>query len=84
MPKCYTQQDLLAATTAVRQGALSLRKASKRYCVPVMTIQDRVKGLVDDCARAGRPTVIPEEIESHLVKKLKNASEQVFCGKTVI
>ena len=77
MPKTYSQQDLLDATNAVRQGVLSLRKASARYSVPVMTIQDRVKG-VDDCAKAGHPTVVPEAVEDHIVSKLKQASRQVL------
>ena len=78
MPKTYSQQDLLDATNAVRQGVLSLRKASARYSVPVMTIQDRVKGVVDYCAKAGRPTVVPEAVEDHIVSKLKQASRQVL------
>lgn len=79
MPKGYSQKSLIEAVTAVRQG-LSFRKASAKFGVPVMTIQNRVSGLIDDHASAGRPTVIPAEIEKQIVEKIKRAADRVgFC-----
>ena len=76
MPKKYSQKSLLDAITAVRQG-LSFRKASMKYGVPVMTIQNRVCGRIDDHASAGRPTVIPAEVEDQICEKLKRAADRV-------
>jgi hypothetical protein len=79
MPK-YSKKDLLDAVNAVRNGNLTYRKASVKYHVPVMTIQNRVSGQVDDHSHAGRPTVIPEEIERELVEQIKRAGNMV-CEK---
>ncbi|KAH3801545.1 hypothetical protein DPMN_155199 [Dreissena polymorpha] len=68
MTKRYSQKDILDAVSAVRQG-MSYRKASSKFGVPVMTIQNRISGKVDDLAQAGRPTVIPAEVEVELVEK---------------
>jgi hypothetical protein len=75
MPK-YSQKDLLDAVNAVRNG-MSYRKASAKYNVPVMTIQNRVSGQVDDHSHAGRPTVIPPEIEREIVDQIKRAGNMV-------
>ncbi len=80
----YSTQQLLNAVGEVRHGTLSLRKASRKYGVPVMTIQDRVKGKTDDVVSQGRPTVLPAEVEDHLVIKLKNAAVKVICGTFVL
>ncbi|KAH3859163.1 hypothetical protein DPMN_101879 [Dreissena polymorpha] len=74
MPKRYSQKDILGAVGAVRQG-MSYRKASSKFGVPVMTIQNRISGKVDELAQAGRPTVIPAEVE--LVEKIKRAANMV-------
>ena len=74
----YTQQNLTDAVNAVRNKTLSLRKSAKYFGVPVMTIQNRVSGLIDDTASPGRPTVIPAEVEDLLVSKIKTATLQGF------
>ncbi|XP_069105756.1 uncharacterized protein [Argopecten irradians] len=74
----YTTEKLLLAVEAVRQKKLSLRKTSTKYGVPVMIIQDRVKGKTDDVCLQGRPTVIPREIEQGLANKLKDATAKGF------
>lgn len=48
-----------------------------KYGVPVMTIQNRVAGLIEEGAQPGRPTAIPEEVEHEIVEKLKSAAAQV-------
>lgn len=73
----YSQKNLLDAVNAVRQGALSYRRASKKYGVPVMTIQNRVTGKVDDLAALGRPAALPNEVELQIIEKLKQAAEMV-------
>ncbi|KAH3832666.1 hypothetical protein DPMN_105958 [Dreissena polymorpha] len=75
MPKMYSQKDILDAVGAVRHG-MSYRKASSKFGVPVMTIQNR-SGKVDELAQAGRPTVIPTEVEVELVEKIKRAANMV-------
>ena len=77
MPKKYSTKQLLDAVEAVRSKALSVRKAAVKYGVPVMTIQDRVSGKVEDMSSAGRPTVLPSEVEDYLVVKIKEASVKV-------
>ena len=72
MPKMYSQKDILDAVGGVRHG-MSYRKASSKFGVPVMTIQNRISGKVDELAQAGRPTVIPTEVEVELVEKIKRA-----------
>ncbi|KAL5010141.1 hypothetical protein ScPMuIL_012446 [Solemya velum] len=74
----YDMESLQKAVVSVRNGEMSLRAASRYYGVPVMTIQDRVKGRVDDGASAGRPSVLPLEVENRLVEKLKIAAQQGF------
>ena len=76
MPKRYSQKDILDAVGAVRQG-MSYRKACSKFGVPVMTIQNRISGKVDELAHAGRPTVIPAEVEVELVEKIKRAANMV-------
>lgn len=49
----YYLKNLLDAVNAVQQGALSYRQASKKYGVPVMPIQNRVSGKIDDSASPG-------------------------------
>ncbi|KAH3799576.1 hypothetical protein DPMN_153187 [Dreissena polymorpha] len=76
MPKRYSQKDILDAVDAVRQG-MSYRKASSKFGVPVMTIENRISGTADELAQAGRPTVIPAEVEVELVEKIKRAANMV-------
>jgi transposase len=76
MPKAYSQKSLLDAVSAVRHG-MSYRRAAKQFGVPVMTIQNRVCGKIDDLAQAGRPTVIPPEVEEKLVDQIKKAGNMV-------
>lgn len=77
MPKKYSTKQLLDAVAAVRSKSLSVRKAAVKYGVPVMTIQDRVSGKVEDMSSAGRPTVLPLEVEDYLVVKIKAAAVKV-------
>ncbi|XP_052278809.1 uncharacterized protein LOC127877190 [Dreissena polymorpha] len=57
---------------------MSYRKACSKFGVPVMTIQNRISGKVDELAHAGRPTVIPAEVEVELVEKIKRAANMGF------
>ncbi|CAC5401576.1 unnamed protein product [Mytilus coruscus] len=52
----YTSESLQKAVNDVKYNNMSLRKASMKYGVPVMTIHDHNAGKVDDGAKPGRPT----------------------------
>ena len=71
MPKKCSQKSLFDAVTAIRQGPPPFRKISMKYSMPVMTIQNRVCGCIDDHAPVGRPTV-----DSHPSGGVKNLKGQ--------
>ena len=79
----YSQKNLLDAVNAVRQGALSYRRAFKTYGVPVMTIQNRVSGKIYNSASPDRPITLPHEAELQIIGKLKQAAETVGKCKKV-
>ncbi|KAJ8314708.1 hypothetical protein KUTeg_006858 [Tegillarca granosa] len=71
-------EDLQSAVEAVKSRKLSFRKASIKYGVPVITINDRVNNKVDDMARAGRPTILTTEMETKTSGQNKKAPLQGF------
>lgn len=72
----YDRANLEHAVRSVKDGAMSIRKAAKTFCVPKSTLHDRVteKSAMD--AHPGRKPAIPEVIENKIVESVKEASRQ--------
>ena len=64
-----------AATRAVTQENVSVRKASETYNVPRSTLSDRVSGHVLPGAKSGPPKVLTDEEEEELVSFLSRLSD---------
>ncbi|XP_069110174.1 tigger transposable element-derived protein 6-like [Argopecten irradians] len=74
----YTAEALESAVSAVRNGHLSLRKASKKYAVPKTTLIDHVSGRIECGARPGRKPYLAPKIEEALVSKVISAADKGF------
>ena len=73
----YAENDLETAVSAVKAGIMSQRAASRHYDVPQATLSNRLTGLTESGARSGRPTALPEKVETELVKRCQEAAQ---CG----
>jgi transposase len=67
--KNYSQEDVESTVKAVKEGGLSIRRASEDYGFPKSTILDNLK---DGHGTAmGRPTVLSEEEETQLLERVQ-------------
>lgn len=73
--KCWSEATMTAATRAVTQENVSVRKASETYNVPRSTLSDRVSGRVLPGAKSGPPKVLTDEEEEELVSFLSRLSD---------
>ena len=60
-------EQLEQAVTAVKSGAMSIRRASEIHQVPKSTIADRVSGSFGTGAKPGRKPILPKEVEDKIV-----------------
>ena len=65
--KAYTPEDLL---NAVKESALTLRKAHQKYKIPFGTLSNQVKGKGKGSSNAGHPTVFSKETELLMTQHL--------------
>ena len=71
----YLLTTLTNAYLAVKEGASSVRKASKQFCIAMQTLRDRTSGRIDpDYVTTGRPSMFSSEEEVKLVEHLKAVS----------
>jgi len=54
---------------------MSVRKASKEFCIPKSTLRDRISGKHELPVKNGRPPCIPFEIKETIVEALKMAAD---------
>lgn len=72
--KTYSDEDLLAAIAAVKNGA-SYRKTSLKYNIPVMTLCDKVNNRVPLVSTPGPSTYLTTDQEKRLVSWLLHMSK---------
>lgn len=71
-PPAYSKQDLENAIDSVRNGHLSMYRASKTYKIPKATLFKHIKGLRGVKSKSfGRPTAIPYEEEKVIAENIK-------------
>jgi len=68
------EDKIESALKEVKNGVLTLRKASIQYGVPKSTLHDRVSGKVLPGAKIGAPRYLDDEEEGELVKFLLGAA----------
>jgi hypothetical protein len=67
---------LTEAYIAVKENAMSIRKASALYGVPKTTLIDRLSGKVHvDCVTTGAPTLFAQEQEALLARHIQTMAE---------
>ena len=76
--KRYSPSVLNDAVAACKSGAVSMRKASSIYGIPLTTLHDHVSGKISSGALPGRGTVFPEEIEQQMVSKIQSSAQMGF------
>ena len=63
----YQHADMLKALASIRDGTLSIRKASGIYDIPKSTIIDRLHNRIeDDVTSSGQPSILSSEEEKKL------------------
>lgn len=72
----WSLNNMTAAINAVQIKSMGIRKAARTHNVPYATLQDRLRGKVDQTKKIlGRPTVLnfaqEEELANHIVKLSK-------------
>ena len=77
MPKSYSDGQLAAAVSSVKQGRLSLSKASREYSVPKTTVNDHIKGRYNNSTHGPERMLSPDE-ENGLVNYIKFMAAQGF------
>ncbi|XP_060602824.1 uncharacterized protein LOC132755901 [Ruditapes philippinarum] len=74
--RSYDAERLTEAYIAVKENAVSIRKASALYGVPKTTLIDRLSGKVHvDCVTTGAPTLFAQEQEALLARHIKTMAE---------
>ena len=77
MPKAYTDGQLKAAVSAVRQGRLSISKAAREYNVPKTTVGDHARERHTDTT-PGPTKMLSQDEEDGLVNFVKFMASQGF------
>ena len=75
--KGYTEQQLLAAIKAVKEGEMKVTLAARKYNIPVTTLYDHTKGKFHKIG-AGAPTVLTAREEKEIVVTLQVLQEIGF------
>ena len=74
----YDEKNLNNAVAAVRRGELSQRRAAQQFGVPKSTIADRISGRVQEGAKPGKPTILPEKVEKSIAKEIIKCADEGF------
>ena len=64
--KAWSEDDMAAAVTGVKNGNMSQREASEAFKVPRSSLQDRLAGKSSSETKIGRPPILNEEHERKL------------------
>ena len=64
--------------SAVRQGRMSLRRASKKYGIPRSTVRDYACGKTEPGSMAGRRPTMPPEVEDRMADQVAKAASAGF------
>lgn len=77
----WTDVHMRDAICAVTERGVSLSEASEVHGVPRSTLSDHVRGRVQTGTKSGRPTILSENEEKHLVDFLLKSS-RIGLGRT--
>ncbi|KAK3612125.1 hypothetical protein CHS0354_031199 [Potamilus streckersoni] len=77
MPKRYTTEELKYAVSSVKQKRLTITQAYREFKVPRKTVEDHVKGKVQEKA-PGRSPILTTNEESSMVNYMKYSAQQGF------
>ena len=72
----WSNEDMIAAVSAVEEGKLSYRAAGRKYGIPHQTIRDHLIGRSNLGRRSGTPPILSQEEEQDLVEWCKEMAEE--------
>ncbi|CAM1303124.1 Uncharacterised protein r2_g1311 [Pycnogonum litorale] len=77
----WTSESMSCALKAIRQDAIGLNAASRRYNIPKATLKRHLDGknqhAVEDSKQFGRPTDLSKELEDELTEHIMNMEAKV-------
>ena len=79
--KNWSDESMLQAMNAVREGTMGANAAAKTFGVPPSTLKDRISGRVKHGTKSGPTPYLTDAEEKELVDFLKQ-SAAMGCGKT--
>ena len=74
----YDAEDMLKSVDAVKRKTNSVREAASTYKVLKSFLHDRISGRIDVKAATGRKPQLPQDLESTIAEKVKEAAEKGF------
>ena len=74
----YDKTQLQAALDAVQTCRVGIRKATRAYNIPRLTLSDRVTCRVLIGSMFGRPSALPSQLEEELEAKTQQAAAMGF------
>ena len=76
--KKHDVETIQKAVKSVKSNQMSTRKATKQYGIAKSTLADYVSGRSTEGVAAGRPPIIPRDVENKMAEKIIEAADKGF------